>query len=335
MKSCTIRSQAVARASLLLLIATSFVDSQSAAAHAAPATHIYWVERSVPFRGVLLRRSSVDGGDIVDLYSNDNQSVRDMTIDPVGRHLYWSIADVEGKRIQRLNLDGSNPQDLYTLPGERRFIDSVALDLVAQKLYWSETTRDTETYRIRRSNLDGSQQEDVFQTAGRPGSLNLDTMRGQMFWIDESTIPSNYALRRANLDGTDYRTLLEPSAYFNVALDPPRSRVYLVSHASDRVFTMPQNGGDLMQLYDSTHGFHNPGDVVIDSDAAFMYWVNSGSDSIARGPLYGGSREFSTLFQGLNSPEVIALGPIPEPATHLLVAFGVWLMLCSWRKRRG
>ena len=113
--------------------------------------------------------------------------------------LYWVEAgirsDTNTGKIQRVNLDGSQVEDVLTGlddPG------GLALDVAAGKLYWTDAGIRSEagTGKIQRANLDGSQVEDVLTGLLSPGGLALDVGAGKLYWADVGKV------QRANLDGS-------------------------------------------------------------------------------------------------------------------------------------
>ncbi len=92
--------------------------------------------------------------------------------------MYW--AELNGPRIQRANLDGSNIEDLVTtglvIP------QGVTLDIAARKLYWT----DVGTGKIQRSTLDGADIEDLVTEGGNPVNIVLDLPARKMYWTIDS-----------------------------------------------------------------------------------------------------------------------------------------------------
>ena len=131
---------------------------------------------------------------------------------PPGK-VYWT--DFTANKIQRANLDGSGVEVLVTA----RAPHGLALDLRADKMYWTElSARDaTGTFqrgKIRRANLDGSGVEDLVTGLANPRYLALDSFGGgYLFWTDEGS----HKIQRARQDGSEVTDV--------VSFDPLTRRV--------------------------------------------------------------------------------------------------------------
>jgi hypothetical protein len=255
-----------------------------------------------------------------------------MTIDPIDKEIYWASYEDDLIRVQRVNLNGSNPVDLYTVPDVGlRFIDSVELDVSARKIYWTESDFDTSTFRIRRSNLDGSGREEVLQTAGRASDFKLDTTRGRMYWGEQ--VPQfEMVVRSANLDGSDIRTLTEPIFPMNFAVDPPRSLIYLTNYGFSGLHVVPQTGGELTTRFETDAG---PLDIDVDPQGGVLYWANSNANTIQKARVGTFATTPTRVLQLPNTPEAIALGPIPEPASWALALMVAGIALLHRQFARG
>ena len=81
-------------------------------------------------------------------YGNEIQ-VNGYDIDPFAEKIYWQGHDISCEpKMWVVDYDGTNLQELFPSGGAA----AVALDLTAQKLYWTELN----SGKIRRANLDGS-----------------------------------------------------------------------------------------------------------------------------------------------------------------------------------
>ena len=80
--------------------------------------------------------------------------------------MYWT--DKNTHKIQRANLDGSNIEDIVTMPGSNG-PHSIALDMNGRKMYWT----DSWTYKVQRADFDGSNIEDISIGLGSPHGIAL------------------------------------------------------------------------------------------------------------------------------------------------------------------
>jgi hypothetical protein len=102
--------------------------------------------------------------------------------------IYWTA----GNKIQRANLDGTHIEDLVAEPGA---ISEIALDLTAERVYWTNAVNGT----IQRANVDGTERELLLEGLTVPAGIALDCFNHRMYW---TTGGSDDRIQRANLDGT-------------------------------------------------------------------------------------------------------------------------------------
>ena len=121
---------------------------------------VYWTDWSV--RTPRIQRANLDGSNVEILIASDARTQRPwgIALDAQGGKMYWSHYPGENTRdldkIMRSNLDGTEAEVLVGAEDRLRHPQSLALDLAAGKIYWTEESSEG---RIRRANLDGTQVE--------------------------------------------------------------------------------------------------------------------------------------------------------------------------------
>ena len=105
---------------------------------------VYWA-------GDGIHRANLDGSGVEAVI--EGVGVGDVDVDGAGGKVYWTGGGVGAFLVQRANLDGSNIEELYET--EFEFM-RIALDLVAQQIYWSTSNDDTNGFEIQRADLDGT-----------------------------------------------------------------------------------------------------------------------------------------------------------------------------------
>jgi hypothetical protein len=134
--------------------------------------YLYWIE------GDRIRRSNLDGQDIVDLVTGLD-SPNAMAINASLGKIYWT--DEETHKIQRANLDGSAIEDVVT---GLTYPQGIGLDVVSGYVYWSDVEQD----KIRRANLDGTGITDIvteeLTDMKYPYNIVIDPAAGDVYWID-------------------------------------------------------------------------------------------------------------------------------------------------------
>ncbi len=208
------------------------------------------------------------------------------------RKIYLSVIGGEGK-IQRVNLDGSEMEDVVTGLGEPRWM---ALSVFLGKMYWT----DRGTGKIQRANLDGSNVEDLITGLNDPGAIALDIFTGKMYWADH--YGTNRRVRRANLDGTDIEDLSAGiNAWYNFALDIPGGKIYWADSPINNYIIHRANldGSDIEDIVEVDWWGWLISSIALDIDSGKMYWTewsDSPYGNVRRADLDGNNIE--TLVEG-------------------------------------
>ena len=251
--------------------------------------------------------------------------------------MYWT--DIDTRKIQRANLDGTNVEDLVTVGLEGPA--GIAVDVSGGKMYWADFNTD----RIQRANLDGSQIEDLVFSALDPEGITLDVGAGKVYWaaadkiqranLDGSQIEDlvsglrdtedvaldigarkmywtdwgSSKIQRANLDGTNVEDLVNTafSAPVDIELDIGARKMYWTNWASNRIQRANLDGTNVENIIIT--GL-NPNGLALDTDASQMYWIEQGTRRIRRANLNGSNVE-DLVVTGLRNPYGIVLG-IPQ-----------------------
>lgn len=194
--------------------------------------------------------------------------------------IFWSESSPEITKIRKANLDGTNAEDIIV--SNFKYPASVAVDALAGKLYWTESTG-----AIRRSNLDGSNSELLLVVTG-PEALTLDLVNGKMYFMDEGATQ----ISRANLDGTNQEVLYVDNYggwLSGMSLDIAAGKIYVCEQIEGSLFRINTDGANMEVLIPV--GTYYPFDVRLDVAAGKMYWVNTGLGEIYRSSLDGSDIE--------------------------------------------
>ncbi|MEX0650194.1 MAG: fibronectin type III domain-containing protein [Candidatus Andersenbacteria bacterium] len=211
-------------------------------------------------------------------------------------------------KVRRADLDGSNAEDLVT--GLESSWD-IALDLANDKMYFADNTR------MRRANLDGSSVEELVSGLGFVTGVALDIASGKMYWADYS----NGKVQRANLDGSNVEDLVTTGSTWSVDLNTSAGKMYWTDPDNGKVHRANLDGSSAEEL---VTGLENPFDVVLHVAASKMYWVSfSGGGKIQQANLDGSS--VVDILTDLVLPKSITLdiqgatAYSPSPPVNLLV----------------
>ena len=247
------------------------------------AGKVYWTNTGAE----RIERANLDGSareDVVRSAGGDG-----IALDVVAAKIYWTNEDNSAHTIERANLDGSDRQTLIaSLPSPV----SIALDMAANRMYWTDSFADT----IERANLDGSDRQTVIAGLPRPLHIAMDVPGGKMYWTNDVT----NAIDRANLDGSGRQTLVTglsiPRA---IALDVAAGKMYWADVGEEKIERANLDGSGretvLMLILTSK--------IDIALAAGKIYWTSVGG--IERANLDGSALE--TLISGLGNPGGVAL----------------------------
>lgn len=200
--------------------------------------------------------------------------------------LYFSDTSIEF--IKRANLDGSNEQTLVNT--DIQSPTSIALDLVNDKLYWSNVKNGLS---IERSNLDGSGRETAI--SGATGPIALDPNNGHLYWGDHAT----RSIHRSNLDGSgqvDLGIAIGANAH-SLALDLVHSKIYWTNDDLSNCETVTgeekiqrrnlDGSGVTEDILTPAHGLQRPFGLALDSSGDQLFWTDECLGQIRRTGLTG------------------------------------------------
>jgi len=213
----------------------------------------------------------------------DDQAVYRMAKDELERKIYFT--NLSGGSIQSLNYDGSDLEQLVSIPGAQmrgiavdaskgqiyfstdnsiyRFdrhnntltllqninlnlVLSLVLDLKSEQLYFTNAGEGS----IERMDLDGSNRTTIVDDLGFPEGLALDLSNSQIYWSDQS----KSQIVRAKLDGLHREVLLQEtseSLLSDLSVDLRAGQIYYTEvkdaplYAVDRIRRMNIDGTGL------------------------------------------------------------------------------------------
>ena len=202
---------------------------------------IYWVSLDGS-----IGRANLDGSNVEALILQGGEGIG---LDLEAGKLYWA----GGGRISRANLDGSGIETLVTGLAKP---DSMALDLVNRKVYWTDSANHT----IQRANLDGSNVETLITGLRHPQGLNLDIAGGKMYW---SNWPPSDKIQRANLDGSNIEDIAPGRGGLEgIVLDFDRGKMYWTDFGIDKIQRANFDGSNIEDIV--TTGLSQPISITLD-----------------------------------------------------------------------
>ena len=279
--------------------------------------------------GYHLRSTNLDGSNEQTVWTFPRDFYNgEAALDHTRGHLY--LNDAQHGAIFRVNTNGQNAMELVpplTGPGGVPIIDELALDLVNNKLYWTQWPTFS-SVQFRRSNLDGSNIETLFTFNDRVGDFALDVDGGKIYWTEFGSFAGQGGVLRANLDGTHRETLVGGLwGVAGLALDIPGNKIYFSDHWTagptdydGKIFVSSLDGSGLQVLHNlGPSNAAQPFYVVLDplvvpEPSAFML-------TLLPALLFVGRIRRHLLSQSV--PGRIGLLPASQPVVTALDAFGI------------
>ena len=237
---------------------------------------LIWADSGFPrIRQTNLSKTSLD-----EIYiSNSFAELRDVTIDPVNKKIYWIEAETYGYvKIQRANYNGTEVETV--LQTGLNIPRGLTLDSINRKLYWTDIDAKT----IRRSNLDGSQVETLIRTGLQyPEGIALDIQNDKMYWADYG----NDSIRRSNLNGSSVETIIQTGLISprDVATDPSNHKIYWCDSDTRKIQRANTDGTDIEDIITFDQGM--PTSIALNHSQGRLYWINYSENKIQSSNLDG------------------------------------------------
>jgi len=170
--------------------------------------------------------------------------------------------------IRGINLDGTNPHELFLLDPNEWLLVGIVYDSAAGKLYWNNGIFASGT--IRRSNLDGTDNELLRSGLRIPRGLAIDPVHGKLYFTDATPENNQILLKWANLDGTGEEVIFTGEIYVGQPrVDVTNERVYF--GADGEIKSAALDGSDVRTV---VTGVSLPGALDIDVANGYVYWID-------------------------------------------------------------
>ncbi len=199
--------------------------------------------------------------------------------------IYWT--DVGTSKIQRADLArGGGVEDLVTV-GQVFEPVSIALDLAAGKMYWTEATPGD--FLIGRANLDGTDVGYLIDGLVKPSGIALDPGGEKIYWTDIGA----GKIQRANNDGSNVEDLVTLGAVYTpveIALDTAAGKMYWTEGTlADFMIQRADLDGTNVELL--VAHLVSPSGIALDVSRGKLYWTDIGTGKIQRASLDGSGVE--------------------------------------------
>lgn len=191
-------------------------------------------------------------------------------------------------KIKGMDLDGANPQELFSIPASEWLPVGCDYDDTTGKIYW---THGGSPGTIRRANLDGTQMELLVTGLKYPRGIAIDPLHGKIYWVQAPAAGNAIGLlKRANLDGTGIETVYAENPYdptysfvSKPTVDPTNGYVYFSAGGAIRRLRLDGTGA----LQTVVRGVTTVAAIALDVGAGRIYFAdaNTNSDYIGRANL--------------------------------------------------
>ena len=209
---------------------------------------LYWTEKTSNTTG-RIQSANLDGTN-VQLVKALTSVPFDIALDAANGKLY--LTNAYGK-VQRMNFDGSGFQP--NLITGLDTLTSLAIDVAAGKLYWTEKTGDS-AGNIQSANLDGTNLQLLRDITSVPLDITLNADNGTLYWTN-----SRGKVQQMNVDGSGFQPnfITGLDTRMNIAVDAVGQQLYLTS-PDGKISRRNFSGGGSEEV---ATGLGNPGALVL------------------------------------------------------------------------
>ena len=205
--------------------------------------------------------------------------------------LYWT--DRGAGKVQRANLDGSDVDTLYDLPGTN--LRGIAVDRAAGFFFFADNARD----RIYRSTLDGrSLKVIVEKDLGFPADVAVDPHNKSVYWCDQQM----GRIGKCDYDGGNRKTVIETPQPYYLDIDSKNDRIFWGDFSQGNIFQCKLDGGEKKTLIKGLTWVRS---VKLDAGKDTLYWIDRETHKVQRCLL--STLKIEDLYTGLDTPHGMCL----------------------------
>ena len=157
---------------------------------------IYWTDSGSIGQTEGIYKAQIDGSNIQQLFSTLGQKPpHGIAYDTINNKIFWTAFDDTSGEINKVNIDGSDPQTLIT---NLKMPIDISLNPDSNEMFWTDQIKNT----IEKSNRDGTAKNTVFENLNEPYGIAIFNQK--LYW-SEIGYPS---IKRSNLDGSEMENVL-------------------------------------------------------------------------------------------------------------------------------
>ena len=170
--------------------------------------------------------------------------------------------------MYRMNLDGSDPEEITGLSAAEWLPVGIAIDEADSKLYWLLGNYNNGRIRKADLGLDVSGSQLLLSGLTNPRGLDLDVAGGKMYWGDTQ----DHAVYRADLGGTNVEAIATGSQPGRPTVDVVNGKVYYGDYDGQVIRRCNLDGSENeIVITDSGHATG----IALDLTGDMIYWTDS------------------------------------------------------------
>jgi hypothetical protein len=246
--------------SWITVLSIAMIVSTVAFASPAKAGRLYWSKNFgdvVPGLDTTLSTVRTDGMGLFELYERDDVLIGQVAIDSASRSLYWVEDNFSGFKLVRGDANSCLEVDV------EGYLQRIALDVIGEKVYWTEFTQHSGEGRILRANLDLSSVEVVLEGATGAREIDIDPIGGRIYWFNQV----DNTIARSNLDGSNVEVQFQVQLLRGMQVDPIGQKIYWVDWNPGGFRRADLDGANVEELAPQVK---TP--FVIDLGTGTVYW---------------------------------------------------------------
>ncbi|XP_078716677.1 prolow-density lipoprotein receptor-related protein 1-like isoform X3 [Lampetra fluviatilis] len=183
----------------------------------------------------------------------------------------------------------------------------VAVDWVADNLYWTDSGRDV----IEVAQLRGRYRKTLVSgMIDEPHAIVLDPIRGQMYWSDWG---NNAKIEQASMDGTRRHNFVEKDLQWptGLAIDFMNQRLYWADAKLSVIGSIRLDGTDRVVAVDSKQGLLHPFSIEIFED--YIYGVTYVNNRVFRIHKFGSGTVVNITAGMSHATDIVVFHPLKQP----------------------
>jgi DNA-binding beta-propeller fold protein YncE len=270
-----------------------------------------------------VKRANSDGTGVETLHVSAVGTPAGIVVDGDNGKVYFTDNHTDVATIQRMNLDGSNLEDVVT----NNQAVAIALDRYAEKIYFTTTDGTGDDYSVKRANTDGTNVETLYVSiTGTPRGVALDTRNGKVYFTDNHIGVAK--IQRMNLDGSGLEDVMTGVRAVSIILDVDNGKMYYTTNDDWSVKRANMDGTNVESLHVSDTG--TPSGITLDLNDDNVYFTDGHLtvETIWRMNLDGS--ELEAVLTGVRAVSIGTEPPTPTAIALSSIMIGSPLPVSVW-----